>query len=296
MTTGTPGGGTPASAMGTWDTFPKLLARNAPDRARAAAYREKDYGIWQSWTWAETQARSGAGRGARRARARAGRPAIIGRNRPQLYWSMVAAQCCGARAGAALPGRGGRGDGLRARALRRALRDRRRPGAGRQGARGPGPAAGARADRLSRSARPAELRPRPAARATPSVQAQGRARRAAARAASGRASPGQGADDTCVMLYTSGTTGRPKGVVLSNRNIIATAQASAEFDRLTAEDSVLAYLPMAWVGDFIFSMGQAYWAGLLRRLPGERRRPCSTTCARSGRPTSSRRRGSSRGC
>ena len=77
----------------------------------------------------------------------------------------------------------------------------------------------------------------------------------------------QGADDTCVMLYTSGTTGRPKGVVLSNRNIIATAEASAGFDRLTATDSVLAYLPMAWVGDFIFSMGQAYVTGFCVSCP-----------------------------
>ena len=77
----------------------------------------------------------------------------------------------------------------------------------------------------------------------------------------------QGPDDTCVMLYTSGTTGRPKGVVLSNRNIIATAAATAAFDRLTARDSVLAYLPMAWVGDFIFSMGQAWWAGFCVACP-----------------------------
>ena len=45
---------------------------------------------------------------------------------------------------------------------------------------------------------------------------------------------GQEPSDTCVMLYTSGTTGRPKGVVLSNTNIIATAKASSEFDDLQA--------------------------------------------------------------
>jgi long-chain acyl-CoA synthetase len=77
----------------------------------------------------------------------------------------------------------------------------------------------------------------------------------------------QGAEDTCVMLYTSGTTGRPKGVVLSNANIIATAKASCEFDHLRETDSVLAYLPMAWVGDFIFSMGQAYWSGFCVNCP-----------------------------
>src|SRR5690606_38996036 len=74
-------------------------------------------------------------------------------------------------------------------------------------------------------------------------------------------------DSTCVMLYTSGTTGKPKGVVLSNRNVIETARASSEFDRLQPSEEVLAYLPMAWVGDFIFSVGQAYWTGFCVNCP-----------------------------
>ena len=73
--------------------------------------------------------------------------------------------------------------------------------------------------------------------------------------------------DTCAMLYTSGTTGRPKGVVLSNDNIIKTSEASCLFDNLTSSDSVLAYLPMAWVGDFIFSLGQACWSGFCVSCP-----------------------------
>ena len=73
--------------------------------------------------------------------------------------------------------------------------------------------------------------------------------------------------DTCVMLYTSGTTGKPKGVVLSHKNILAASKASSEFDKLRQEDSVLAYLPMAWVGDFIFSVGQAYWTGFCVACP-----------------------------
>jgi long-chain acyl-CoA synthetase len=73
--------------------------------------------------------------------------------------------------------------------------------------------------------------------------------------------------DTCAMLYTSGTTGRAKGVVLSHNNIISTSKASCEFDGLNASDSVLAYLPMAWVGDFIFSVGQASWSGFCVNCP-----------------------------
>jgi len=74
-------------------------------------------------------------------------------------------------------------------------------------------------------------------------------------------------DSTCVMLYTSGTTGRPKGVVLSNRNIIESSKNSSEFDNLGMNEDILAYLPMAWVGDFIFSVGQAMWCGFCVNCP-----------------------------
>ena len=74
-------------------------------------------------------------------------------------------------------------------------------------------------------------------------------------------------DSTCVMLYTSGPTGKPKGVVLSNRNVIETARNSSEFDKLKQTEEVMAYLPMAWVGDFIFSVGQAYWTGFCVNCP-----------------------------
>ncbi|MEM8803063.1 MAG: AMP-binding protein, partial [Pseudomonadota bacterium] len=99
------------------------------------------------------------------------------------------------------------------------------------------------------------------------VQEAGRQARASQEAELNRRRDALGWDDTCVMLYTSGTTGRPKGVVLSNRNIIETSKASAEFDRLRQDEAILAYLPMAWVGDFIFSLGQAYWCGFCVNCP-----------------------------
>jgi len=68
-------------------------------------------------------------------------------------------------------------------------------------------------------------------------------------------------DDLCVMLYTSGTTGRPKGVMLSNRNLIVTSLNANQFDNLTVDEQTIAYLPLAWVGDHVFSYGQSLTAG-----------------------------------
>jgi len=68
-------------------------------------------------------------------------------------------------------------------------------------------------------------------------------------------------DALCVMLYTSGTTGRPKGVMLSHRNLIITSLNANRFDSLNDKEETIAYLPLAWVGDHVFSYGQSYTAG-----------------------------------
>ena len=73
--------------------------------------------------------------------------------------------------------------------------------------------------------------------------------------------------DIGIMLYTSGTTGRPKGVELSHDNLIITARNAAEFDGLTADEEMVSYLPMAWVGDCIFSLAQAYVCGFCINCP-----------------------------
>ena len=77
---------------------------------------------------------------------------------------------------------------------------------------------------------------------------------------------GRGSDDA-IMLYTSGTTGRPKGAVLSHDNLVWAARAGAEFDGLKAGDELLSYLPMAWVGDHLFSYAQGYVCGLVVNCP-----------------------------
>jgi long-chain acyl-CoA synthetase len=77
---------------------------------------------------------------------------------------------------------------------------------------------------------------------------------------------GRGAD-LAIILYTSGTTGQPKGVMLSYDNLIVTAQNAIEREGLREDEDVLAYLPMAWIGEHIFSYAQAYCAGFCVSCP-----------------------------
>ncbi|MEK7360841.1 MAG: AMP-binding protein, partial [Pseudomonadota bacterium] len=74
-------------------------------------------------------------------------------------------------------------------------------------------------------------------------------------------------EDMAIMLYTSGTTGKPKGVCLTHAAFITAAKSGVDFDSLGPEDDILSYLPMAWVGDHLFSYGQALVAGFTINCP-----------------------------
>jgi long-chain acyl-CoA synthetase len=250
------------------DTFPRLLAWNAEHRAQRPACREKQFGIWQSWSWAAVarEVRDLA-LGLRHLGLQAGdRVAIIGSNRPQLYWSMVASQC-----GGAVP----------VPLYQDSVAEEMAYVLDHAGVRFAVVEDQEQVDKLLSIkerlpglehivyVNPRGLRNYDHSTLHPfsEVQASGRNARASLEPEIERIIAAQTGSDTCVMLYTSGTTGRPKGVVLSNDNIIKTSVASVEFDRLRASDEVLAYLPMAWVGDFIFSMGQAYASGFCVNCP-----------------------------
>ncbi|MAQ36193.1 MULTISPECIES: long-chain fatty acid--CoA ligase [Thioclava] len=249
-------------------SIPALLARNVARYGGYPAYREKEFGIWQSWSWAEAaeEIRAMALGFLSLGVERGDYIAIIGRNRPMHYWSMVAAQMCGA---------------IPVPLYQDAAADEMAYVMEHCGARFVVCGDQEQVDKI------VEIEDRIHAithvtytdkrgmrkydhsrmNALEDVQAEGRAGHSRYEAELDKRIAELTYDSTCVMLYTSGTTGKPKGVVLSNRNIIETAKASSEFDHLNHNDEVLAYLPMAWVGDFIFSIGQAYWSGFTVNCP-----------------------------
>ena len=246
----------------------RLVRRNAELYSKKPAYREKEFGIWQSWSWAQASTEiDNLSYGLLSLGIKQGdHVAILGRNRPYFYWAMVAIQAAG---GVPVPIYQDSVadevcyvlDHCKARFVFAEnqeqvdkvldIKDQL-----------------ASLDSLiyldSRGMRKYDKANLHDYRA---IQKQGADQPAKLKAELEKRIDAQTDDTTCAMLYTSGTTGRPKGVVLSNRNILETAKASSEFDNLTVDDSVLAYLPMAWVGDFIFSIGQAIWTGFCVNCP-----------------------------
>jgi len=248
--------------IGTLDTFPKLLMHHARVRGALPAIREKDLGIWQTWTWHQfaEEVRALACALADQGLKRGDHMALVGDNRPRIYAAMCAAQCLGAipvplyqdavAAEMAFP--------IQNAEIAHALAEDQE-----------------QVDKLL------EILPR-----CPSLQhityddprgmryydqpelssydvllEEGRAayRRDPAFLES-EIDKGRGTD-TAAMFFTSGTTGTPKGVVLTHHALIDRAKAAADLEGLSDRDVVLAYLPPAWIGQNIFSYAQPFVTG-----------------------------------
>ncbi len=253
------------------DTFPKLLIRNADLYGARPAMRHKDLGIWQTWTWGETLdiVRAYAIGLSRLGLKRGETIAIVGSNRPKLYWSVMAAQTLGA---------------IPVPVYADAVADELAFVLAHADARFAAVEDQEQIDKIQsvldrvpklefmvydetrglRDYDHAKLRSmddviasgRKALAADPALGAWLDAEIAATKGS-----------DPSIILYTSGTTGASKGVVLSGERSIKAATDTVTFDKLNENDVALAYLPLAWVGDHYLNYAQGLVAGFCMACP-----------------------------
>ena len=249
-------------------TFPRLMLDHAARRPAAPALREKLYGIWQTTTWAELAllvrrlacglSQAGLQRGEH--------IAVVGDNRPHLYAAMLAAQSLGAvpvplyqdAAGTeyAFP--------INNTELRFAVVEDQEQVDKLLELRAQCPA-------ISRIwySDPRGLRnySEPGLASLDTLLAAGQAHDSSHTRlfedSVARCQP----DDVAALFFTSGTTGNPKGVMHTHRTLLDRAKAGQDFDRLTEREEVLAYMPLAWVGQNIFSYAQWLCCGYVVNCP-----------------------------
>ncbi len=250
------------------DTFPRLLQQHARTRPDRPAFREKDLGIWQTTTWSQLAAEVQAFACGLAALGfkRGMNLAVVGDNRPRLYWAMAAAQSLG---GVAVPLYQDAPAADMAYVLENAgidfavVEDQEQ------------------VDKLVEArvsvpglshiiyddGRGLRNYTTDGLHGFDAVQALGRELMQKNPGLYQREVDAGNTDDIAVILYTSGTTGKPKGVCHSHRAMIATGNTLVEFDQVTADDEVLCYLPLAWVGDFLYSYAMSSIAGFCLNCP-----------------------------
>ena len=250
------------------DTMPKILLDNARVMKDKIAMREKDLGIWQSWSWSEMAAevRMLACGLAAKGFARNDKIAIIGDNRARLYWGMAAAQSLG---GIPVPlYQDSVADEMAViiqdADVRFALVEDQE-----------------QVDKMVDIFDQCPLLEEVIYDDTKGLYnyEQSYLNDYEAIIEAGKQFDSQNPDyfmqevdkgsgaDVGIFLFTSGTTGKPKGVVITHDNIVIISRSSLNFDKITADDEIVSYLPMGWVGDNLFSFAQSYVSGYCVNCP-----------------------------
>ena len=249
-------------------TFPRLLKQHASERPNDPALREKEYGIWQTWSWqrAQDEVRWMAAGLAALGFSAGHNLAIVGDNRPYLYLSFLAVQSLG---GVPVP----MYQDAVASEMAFVLQDAE--------------VHFVFAENQEQVDKMLELResvpglahiiyddPRglrnytqPGLISVQELMALGQQHDAQHPQLVAESAAAVQPGDVAVILYTSGTTGRPKGVCQTHASFIGAAQGGVMTDGLTKDDNILSYLPPAWVGDFLFSMAQWMVAGFTINCP-----------------------------
>ena len=246
------------------DTIPALLLGNIETRPDKPAIREKLYGIWETWNWRSygDNVRDLAFGLRARGFGKGDKLAVIGDNRPHLYWAQMAAMCLG---GSAVPVYQ---DSI-ARELAFVLNHAEVKVVVAEDQE--------QADKILsiRDELPSlELLVYSDPRgmmdydedillAFDAMQEEGRAAGGDFAAICGEVAP----EDIALMCYTSGTTGRPKGVMLSHANLVQAARIYCSAEDLREGDDFLAYLPMAWVGDSMYGLVASLLVGSATNCP-----------------------------
>jgi len=76
-------------------------------------------------------------------------------------------------------------------------------------------------------------------------------------------------EDIAILSYTSGTTGNPKGTMLTYKNLVEMAKNLSKIDPLDEKDEYLSFLPLAWIGEQMMTISMAFYNGTVVNFPEE---------------------------